>query len=67
MNQATDWMLDRLKGSFDLVYVPASTDNKPTQVVANFTQMIPIDLDKHSRKLRYEHRNDYVAQATMLD
>ena len=67
MNQATDWMLDRLKGSFDLVYVPASTDNKPTQVVANFTQMIPIDLDEHSRKLRYEHRNDYVAQATTLD
>lgn len=67
MNQATDWMLDRLKGSFDVVYVPASTNNKPTQVVANFTQMIPIDLDEHSRKLRYEHRNDYIAQATRLD
>lgn len=67
MNQATDWMLDRLKGSFDLVYVPASQDNKPTQVVANFTQMIPIDLDEKSRKLRYEHTSDYAAQATTLD
>ena len=67
MNQATDWMLDRLKGSFDLVYVPASKNNIPTQVVANFTQMIPIDLDEKSRKLRYEHSSDYAAQATTLD
>ena len=67
MNQATDWMLDRLKGSFDLVYVPASQDNHPTQVVANFTQMIPIDLDEKSRKLRYEHTSEYQVQATTLD
>jgi len=67
MNQASRWMLDRLKGSFDVVYIPASQNNKPTQVVANFTQTIPIDLDSAGRQLRYIHSHLYQAQATRLD
>jgi hypothetical protein len=67
MNKASDWMLDRLKGSFDIVYIPASQNNQPTQVVANFTQTIPIDLDPKGRKLRYEHTSLYQSKATDLD
>lgn len=67
MNKASDWMLDRLKGSFDIVYIPASQDNQPTQVVANFTQTIPIDLDTTGRQLRYDHTSLYQSQATHLD
>lgn len=67
MNKASSWMLERLKGSFDVVYIPASKDNKPTQVVANFTQTIPIDLDSAGRQLRYEHNTLYQVQATHLD
>ncbi len=57
-DKATDYMLDRLKGTFDVVYIPASIKGVPTKVVANFTKTVPIDLDKQGRQVRYASHTD---------
>jgi len=41
----------RIKDAFDIVFIPASQNGKPTQLVANFTQTIPIDYNPEGRRL----------------
>ena len=53
MNKTVDWMLNRIKGTFDVVYIPASKDNKPVKLVINFTKTIAIDKDENGRLLDY--------------
>lgn len=57
-NKATDYILDRLKGTFDVVYIPASHQGIPTPVVVNFSKTIPIDDNLMGRKLNYDHNNN---------
>ena len=66
-NKAVDYMLDRLKGTFDVVYIPASSHGVPTHVVANFTHTVPIDYDKQGRKLRYANRQSDPGVTHTLD
>lgn len=55
VEDAANYMQDRLKGTFDVVYVPASHNGIPTHAIANFTKTIAIDLNQHGRKLYYDH------------
>lgn len=55
MDKASSYMLDRLKGTFDVVYIPASKNGQATPVVANFTKTIPIDYNLIGREIQYEH------------
>ncbi|MFN7096931.1 MAG: hypothetical protein ACK4PR_05190, partial [Gammaproteobacteria bacterium] len=54
VEDAANYMQERLKGTFDVVYVPASTNGVPTHVIANFTKTIPIDLNQQGRKIYYD-------------
>ena len=53
MNKTVDWMLNRIKGTFDVVYIPASKNNQPVKLVINFTKTIAIDKDENGRLLDY--------------
>lgn len=66
-NKATDYILDRLKGTFDVVYIPASRQGIPTKVVVNFTQTISIDDDQKGRQLQYDTINNAGATTHQLD
>lgn len=68
MDKASTYMLDRLKGTFDIVYTPASKNGRPTTVVANFTKTIPIDYSPNGRQIRYEpYGASYAKAPTTLD
>lgn len=62
MDKASTYMLDRLKGTFDVVYIPASSHGRPTAVVANFTRTIPIDYNLQGRQIRYEQYGQVYAK-----
>ncbi|MCD6056244.1 MAG: rane protein [Gammaproteobacteria bacterium] len=58
MNKTVDWILNRVKGTFDVVYLAASQNGKPTKLVINFTKTIPIDEDSNGRQLRFAKQPD---------
>ena len=62
-----DYALDRLKGTFDAVIVPASNQGVPTAVVANITQTIPIDEDEEGRRLDESITTDTWGSGRALD
>ncbi|MCW5588129.1 MAG: TIGR03752 family integrating conjugative element protein [Legionellales bacterium] len=53
---AQTWWNRRVQNSFDYVYVPNidHQTGKPTKVVVNITQQIPINYDVSARKVSYE-------------
>jgi len=53
-DKTVNYIIDKIKGTFDVVYIPSSIGNEPTKVVATFTQSIPIDFDSQGRKMAYE-------------
>lgn len=46
-----NWYKARVDDVFDAVYIPASFNNRPTDLVFNITKTIPIDLDKNGRTI----------------
>ncbi len=52
-DKALSWYTDRVKGILDVVAIPASIGHRPTHIVVNITQTIPIDQNQHGRKLDY--------------
>lgn len=67
LDQASEYIKERLKGTFDVVYIPASLQGHPTKVVANFTQTIPIDLEQQGRQLRYDNTTKSTTSLHSLD
>ncbi len=57
---AQTWWNQRVKNSFDYVYVPNINPktNKPMKVVVNITQQIPINHDPSARKVNYENNEN---------
>jgi integrating conjugative element protein (TIGR03752 family) len=45
------WYKARVDDVFDAVYIPASFQHRPTNLVFNITKTIPIDLDKKGRTI----------------
>lgn len=65
--KAADWLEKHIQGSFDMVFVPASTPYqvgnqkfyRPTQVSFHLTQTIAIDKQPNGRVLDYGHLQTY--------
>lgn len=57
--KAADWLEKRIQGSFDMVFVPASTRQQtsyhPTELSLHITQTINLDKEHNGRKLDYGH------------
>ena len=53
-DSAEKWYLDHYGGTFDVVFVPSSKNNKPTSLVFNLSRTIKIDYNKEGRKLKNE-------------
>lgn len=57
--KAADWLEKRIQGSFDMVFVPASTRHQtsyhPTELSLHITQTINLDKEYNGRKLDYGH------------
>lgn len=51
--KAADWLEKRIQGSFDMVFVPASTGYKPTRLSFHLTQTIKLDKKLNGRVLDY--------------
>ncbi len=66
-DKALDWYTSRINGVFDVVYIPSSFKQQMTHVVVNITKTIPIDKNRHGRKIDYEQSNQNQFASHQLD
>lgn len=55
--EVMNWYKQRVDDVFDAVFIPASFQHRPTNLVLNITKTIPIDLNQKGRTIRYENQN----------
>jgi len=65
--EVLNWYKQRVDDVFDAVFIPASFNHKPTNLVLNITQTIPIDFNQKGRTIRYENKNAYSDYFKQLD
>lgn len=53
--KAADWLEKRIQGSFDMVFVPASSGQHANRVSFHLTQTINLDKEQNGRLLDYGH------------
>ena len=51
--KASDWLEKRIQGSFDMVFVPASNNHHPNQLILHITQTLKIDKELNGRTLNH--------------
>ena len=66
-DKVLDWYTSRINGVFDVVYIPSYFKQQMTHVVINITKTIPIDKNRHGRKIDYEQSNQNQFAAHQLD
>jgi integrating conjugative element protein (TIGR03752 family) len=68
--KSLEWYSQRVSGSFDAVYIPASFKDKQgayhvTHLTLNLSQTIPIDLNQKARKMINENSKDHSRSVTL--